>query len=117
MNRYKAHILEATQEAKQFVKDLKNNMTSEQWDAIKNKIEDSIVKCPEIGKKVLFINPKLTGNKVKRFIQLCNVIQFGKTFLYDTGAEAIPITIDNYKSIDYKLWLNEIPEKYKVEPI
>lgn len=117
MKRWKAHIVESTPEAKQFVKDVKKSMTQSQWDTIKNKIEDSIVKCPELGKKTVFIDPELIGNKVKHLLQLCNVIQFGKTFLYDTGTEVVAITIENYKSIDYKLWLNEIPEKYKVEPI
>ena len=117
MKRWKAHIVKATPEARQFVKDVKNSMTSEQWDAIKDKIEDSIVKCPELGKKVVFINPELIGNKVKRLIQLCNVIQFGKTFFYDTGTEAIPITIDNYKSIPYLQWLNKTPEEYIIDEL
>ena len=115
MKRWKAHIVEATPEARQFVKDVKNSMTPEQWDAIKNKIQDTIVKCPELGKTVVFIDPKLTGNKVKHLLQLCDVIQFGKTFVYDTGTEALPITIDNYKSIPYLDWLNEIPEIYIID--
>ena len=116
MKRWKAHQVEATPEARQFVKDVKNSMTTDQWNTVKDKIQDTIVKCPELGKKVVFIDPKLIGNKVKQLIQLCNVIRFGKTFFYDTGTEALPITIDNYKSIPYLNWLNEIPEKY-IEPI
>ena len=113
MKRWKAHHVETTPEARQFVKDVKNSMTASQWNTIKEKIQDSIIKCPELGKKVVFIDPELTGNKVKHLLQLCNVIRFGKVFFYDTGTEALPITIDNYKTIDYTLWLNEMPEKYQ----
>ena len=115
MKRWKATQVIATDAARQFVKDIKNSMTSEEWNAIKNKIQDSIEICPELGKKVIFIDPELTGNKVKRFIQLCDVIQFGKTFFYDTGTEALLITKNNYKSIPYLDWLNEIPEKYQID--
>lgn len=82
---------------------------------IKTKIGDSIEKCPQIGKRCAFIDPVMTGNKVKHLLQLCDVIQFGKTFVYDTGTEALPITIDNYKSIPYLDWLNEIPEIYIID--
>ena len=109
MKRYKAHIAEATPEARQYVKDVKNSMTPEQWDAIKDKIEDTVERCPQLGKPIICIDPVMTGNKVKQLIQLCDVIQFGKTFVYDTGTEALPITLDNYKSISYLLWLNESP--------
>ena len=109
MKRWKAHKAQATTEARQYVKDIKNSMTSEQWAAVKDKIEDTIVVCPQIGKKIVFIDSKLTGNKVKQLLQLCNVIQFGRTFVYDTGTEALPITIENYKSIPYLDWLNESP--------
>lgn len=115
MKRWKAHQVEATPEARQFVKDVKNSMTTEQWYAVKDKIQDTIVICPELGKKIVFIDPKLTGNKVKQLLQLCDVIQFGKTFFYDAGIEALTITINNYKSIPYLDWLNEIPEKYITE--
>lgn len=115
MKRWKCHLVKATPEAKQFVKDLKDSMTPEQWDAIKDKIEDSVERCSQERVKTLFVDPKLTGNKVKHFLQLCKVIRFGRTFFYDTGTEALPITIDNYKSIPYLDWLNEIPEKYITE--
>lgn len=161
MKRWKAHIIEGTSEARQFVKDYINNQIQNYTDSltqivldnliqdylngfdqeyiasltqieidnltqaftdnlipnkrkqILSKIGDSIEKCPQIGKKCGFIDPKLTGNKVKQLIQLCDVIRFGKTFFYDTGTEALPITIDNYKSVNYLDWLTEIPEKYK----
>ncbi len=113
MKRWRSHMAQATTEARQFVKDVKNSMTQTQWDAIKDKIEDTIVVCPQIGKKIVFIDTELTGNKVKQLLQLCDIIQFGRTFFYDTGTEALTITIDNYKSIPYLQWLSGIPEKYK----
>jgi hypothetical protein len=115
MKRWKAHKLIGTAAAKQYVKDVKNSMTTEQWDVIKDKIEDTVLVCPQLGEIVIFINSELTGNKVKQLIQLCEVIEFGKTFCYDTGSEALPITKDNYRSINYLDWLNEIPEQYNVE--
>jgi hypothetical protein len=109
MKRYIAHIVKATPEAKQFVLDYLDTLTAEQRTAALEKIEDSIEICPQLGEKAIFINPDQTGNKVKQLIQLCDVIQFGKTFLKDTGTGVIPITKDNYKSIPYLQWLNESP--------
>ena len=117
MKRYLATIAIRTTEARQFIKDAKNSMTIEQWDAVKNKIEDVIIICPQLGKKVVFIDPKLTGNKVKKLLSLCEIIRFGMSFFYDTGTEAIPVTVENYKSISYLKWLDKIPEKYQPEEI
>jgi len=109
MKRYKAHIIESTPEAKQFVKDYLKTLSPEQKEIVLQKLDDSIERCPQIGKKCAFIDPDMTGNKVKNLLQLCNVIQFGRTFLYDTGTEALPITLENYKSIPYLEWLTESP--------
>ena len=113
MKRWKSHIIEATPEARQFVRDYLETLTAEQKDAVLEKLEDSIIKCPQIGKDVVFINTALTGNKPKQLLQLSDVIQFGRSFVYDDGEKAVAITMDNYKSVDYRDWLTEIPEKYR----
>ena len=114
MKRWLAHIVKATPEAKQFVLDYLDTLTVEQKAKTLEKIEDSIEICPQLGEKVIFINPDQSGNKVKQLIQLCDVIMFGKTFLKDTGTGVESITLDNYKSIPYLQWLNESPYQEEI---
>lgn len=114
MKRWLAHIVKATPEAKQFVKDYLDTLTPAQKVKALEKIEDSIEICPQLGEKVIFINPDQTGNKVKQLIQLCDVVQFGRAFLKDTGTGVEPITLDNYKSIPYLEWLNESPYQEEI---
>ena len=108
MKRYLAHIAIADEIGRQFVKDAKDGETDE----VKSKLEDSFLICPQVGKMAIFIDPVLIKNKFKKLLQDCEMLQFGKTFLYDTGSEALPITLDNYKSIPYTQWLDEMPKKY-----
>lgn len=108
MKRYLAHIAIADKIGRQFVKDAKKG----EPDVIKNKIEDSFLICPQVRQMAIFIDPVLTKNKFKKLLQDSEMLQFGKTFLYDTGSEALPITLNNYKSIPYTQWLDEMPKKY-----
>jgi hypothetical protein len=109
MQRWKAHIVKLTPEAKQFVKDYLDSLSTAQRTAVRAKIEETVHNCIQLGESVMFINPDMTGNKVKELLQLCTVIKFGKTFVYDDGEKAIPVTKANYKSIPYTDWLNESP--------
>lgn len=108
MKRYLSHITLANEIGRQFVKDAKEG----EADEVKSKLEDSFLVCPQIGQMTIFIDPSLTQSKFKKLLQDSEMLQFGKTFLYDTGSEALPITLDNYKSIPYTQWLDEMPKKY-----
>jgi hypothetical protein len=82
MQRWKAHIVKLTPEAKQFVKDYLATLSAAQRTAVRAKIEETVHNC---------------------------IQKFGKTFVYDDGEKAIPVTKANYKSIPYTDWLNESP--------
>ncbi len=60
------------------------------------KCEDSLIDCPQLGERVLFVE-----NYHETDILEKEIIQLEKPFFVDDGEKFIPVTKDNYK--DFKL--------------
>ena len=76
------------------------------------KCEDSIIDCPQLGERVLFVE-----NYKEKDILEKDIIQLSTPFYFDTGIEIIAITKDNYKDYDIDKILVEKPDKYIEETI
>lgn len=70
--------------------------------------EDSVVECPQLGRRVIFVPPQ-KDSKILDF----KLIQLAEPFYIDEGETLTTVTIENYEKVDKTKVVTEIPEKYK----
>ena len=75
-------------------------------------IEDSIVDCPQIGERVLWIEGYKETNLLDK-----DLIKLSEPFFIDDGKKYIPVTIDNYKEIDKVNIISVKTDKYDIEEV